>query len=154
MTAQLKTAMLIDDRAVNHIAFERFVDRSGLIDNLFSFESAREALEFLRRPDCPGIDIIFLETILPGVSGLSFLELARAEHGPSFEDAFVVVLTTSRDLGDRAKAEAHPAVKAYFNKPLSYEHIAEILARRDGTAETGPTPPPLHPGVPTPPLRL
>lgn len=153
MTAQLKNAMLIDDKAVNHIAFERFVDRSGLIENLFSFETAREALEFLRSPDCPDIDIIFLEVLLPGVSGLSFLELARAEHGPSFDDAFVVVLTTSRDSGDRANTEAHPAVKAYFNKPLTYEHIAAILARCDGAADIDPTPPPLHPEDPTSHLR-
>lgn len=136
MPPPLRNAVMIDDDEVNHIAFERIVDRSQLVENLFSFENGREALDFLQTPDHPPIDIILLDVHMPLMSGLAFLEAATAELGNRFNRAFVIMLTTSLDPSDRNLAQSFDAVRAYFNKPLSYEHLAEILALHDSADAT------------------
>lgn len=125
-SAKIPFALIIDDDSVDQMLYKRIIDRSGLIETVLSFHYAEEALTYLRQPDRPDVDVIFLDINMPGLTGFEFLEIANAEFGSSLAEIVVIMLTTSLDPKDRAKADAYDCVKAYFDKPLTNEHLQEI----------------------------
>ena len=135
----LRTIMLIDDSEIDHMICQRKAARSGLVGDVIAFYYAEEALAYLRRDDRPEIDAIFLDINMPKMSGFEFLERATAEFGDAFTRAVVVMLTTSLAPRDMERARSYDAVKAFFNKPLTEEVLAEVVrilsAPEDGAQE-------------------
>lgn len=128
MPAKIRTALLIDDDDVDQMIYKRIIDRSGLIEQVTSFFYAEEALDYLRIKNRPAVDVIFLDINMPRMTGLEFLEAAENEFGDSFAKIVVIMLTTSLDPRDKAKAESHASVKAYLDKPLTVENIRDVAA--------------------------
>ena len=126
--AKIKTALLIDDDDVDQMIYKRIIDRSGLIEQVTSFSYAEDALAYLRIVDRPDIDVIFLDINMPRMTGLEFLDAAEKEFGDNFAKIVVIMLTTSLDPRDRARAESHASVKAYLDKPLTVENIKDVAA--------------------------
>ena len=124
------TAILIDDEQVDQILYKMVIDESGLVKTLMSFRYAQEALDYLLQPDCPEIDVIFLDINMPRMTGFEFLEAATEKLGDSFAKIVVVMLTTSMNPDDQARAHQFPVVKEYIHKPLQKQHlerVAELL---------------------------
>lgn len=126
MTHAIGTVMVVDDEEFDQYVYRRIIDRSGLVGSLVSCLSGREALAALRDPQRPKPDAIFLDINMPGMSGFEFLDAAVAELGEDFAGMVIVMLTTSLDPGDQARAAGYPVVREYFNKPLSVDHLAEV----------------------------
>ena len=130
----IKTAMLIDDEPVDHMMYRRIVNRSGLVGDVISFKGADEALEYLRTPDCPEIDVIFLDINMPRMNGFEFLEAATEEMGANFTKMIVVMLTTSLLKADRERASQYKVVRKYITKPLTVDHISHVAGLLGGAA--------------------
>jgi len=134
MTRKIQTAMLIDDEEIDQKLYTRVLNRSGLVENVVSFTYADEAFEFLKANDDLVVDVIFLDINMPRMSGFEFLETAIAEFGPDFAKMVVIMFTTSTSSPDRTRAKEFDVIKAYFNKPLTLEHlqeVAELLKDKD-----------------------
>lgn len=123
---RIGTLVLIDDEEMDHLLYRRTVERSGLVDELITFLSAEEALEFLRSDDRPEIDAILLDINMPRMNGFEFLDAAEREIGHGFAQMVVIMLTTSLNPEDRARADACSMVKDYLSKPLCAEHLEKI----------------------------
>lgn len=126
-TGELHTVLLIDDEKIDQMMYRRVIQRSGLVQTVLSFQYADEALEFLK--GCPDMrfDAIFLDINMPRMSGFEFLERATAELGEDFAKAVVIMLTTSLDPRDCERARSFGVVKAFFNKPLTGDHLEQVL---------------------------
>ena len=127
---RIDTVMLIDDERIDRMMYRRVIDRSGLVGQLVTFSYADEALEYLRSRDRPRIDVIFLDINMPRMTGFEFLEAATREFGAAFADLVVVMLTTSLDPRDVARARTIASVRDFVNKPLTQQHLvraAELL---------------------------
>ena len=122
----IETVLLVDDDKFFHIACKRLMQRSGLVKTLIPFPMAEDALEFLSRSDRPSVDVIFLDINMPKMNGFEFLDEAVARFGTDFCSNIVVMLTSSLDARDVARAKACSAIDSYVNKPLSLEQIACI----------------------------
>lgn len=124
--ALLNTVMVIDDEEIDQMLYKHILNRSGIVQNVISFLSAEEALEYLIRNKDDKIDAIFLDINMPCMTGFQFLEAATEELGTKFVAMVVVMLTTSLNPKDRAKADDFEVVKDYINKPLTNDDIHRV----------------------------
>lgn len=123
---RIKNIMTIDDDSVDQYMYKRLMSRSGLVENVITFQLASEALEFLKSDDSPHIEIILLDINMPRMDGFEFLERASAELGEKFALSVVVMLTTSLNPADIERANSFSMVKGYIDKPLTIEHLKDF----------------------------
>jgi len=128
MTAPIKLAWLIDDMEIDQRQYKRVITRSGLVETLQTFTYADEALEQLKAQSDLDLDLIFLDINMPRMNGFEFLEAANRDLGKGFAAVVVIMLTTSLNPADRARAESFDVVKAFINKPLHAEHLQTAAA--------------------------
>lgn len=119
----IETVMTIDDEAIDQMIYKRVLKRSGLVGNVIDFRLAEDALAYFRTENHVRPDIVFLDIHMPGMNGFEFLEQAIAEFGEAFAEGVVIMLTTSLDPQDRARAEGFPVVRDYLNKPLTDDDV-------------------------------
>lgn len=113
----LKRILLIDDSEPDLLFTRIVLERARVAQEILSFESAREALGWLREPGSKGADLILLDINMPGMNGFEFLGAYEREHLEPRAPA-VVMLTSSADPGDRRRAESFASVCGYVTKPL------------------------------------
>lgn len=114
----LDRILLIDDSEPDLIYTRIVLERAKVVREIVVFESARDALAWLARPDCPGADLILLDINMPGMNGFDFLRAYETSvvrgHTPS-----VVMLSSSADPADRRCAEGFGSVRGFVTKPLA-----------------------------------
>lgn len=134
---KIGTAMIIDDEEIDQKTYERILKKTGLVDRILMFTYAEDALAYLKSHKDDPIDVIYLDINMPRMTGFEFLEAATQELGEEFTQLVVVMLTTSILQSDRERAEAHPLVRAFFEKPLTPQQVEEtgkLLAEVKATA--------------------
>ncbi len=115
---------LVDDDDIFRYTAERILKKGGL-KNIMGYECAESALEDLKKNHSP--DIILLDINMPAMDGWEFLE-AYAQGMPKFQwQCRIFVVSSSVYEPDQAKASSHPYVSDYLCKPLSVNHVEEIL---------------------------
>lgn len=113
------TVILIDDDPFEHRAFERVIKKCKLLQLIATFTEPRVALDFLRDPQTPVVDVIFLDLQMPTMTGFQFLDTAIASLSGNFHDTIVVILSSSERLQDISRSLSYAPVKLYLNKPLT-----------------------------------
>jgi len=128
MTDKLKinTIMIIDDDNLDQLLYKRIINRSIDVEKILTFQSAIDALAYLKSSDREAIDVIFLDINMPKMNGFEFLERATSELGCNFAGCVIVMLTTSLNPADEERAKSFKAVKAYLSKPLTEEDLEEV----------------------------
>ncbi|MEM7653630.1 MAG: response regulator [Pseudomonadota bacterium] len=121
-------AWTIDDSEFDLKLNHRILSRSGAFADIRGFSSAQLALEALRTATMFP-DVIFLDIMMPIKNGFDFLAEATEEHGDAFTSRVVIMLTSSLNPADRARAEGFGAVKGFLSKPLTTEDSHQIAAK-------------------------
>ena len=128
MTAppKIQTVMMVDDERFDHMLYRRIMERSGLVGEVLSFIYAEDALAYLDRRDRRGVDVIFVDINMPRMNGFEFLEEAVARQRPDFANKVIVMLTTSLDPSDMARARSNKVIRDYLHKPLTVDDVERI----------------------------
>ena len=124
----IKLAMMVDDEEVDQMICERIIRRYGLVEKIVCFSDAQDALEFLQGQEQGAVDVVFLDINMPKMSGFEFLEKATESMGPHFTRLCAIMLTTTLNPNDQARAEKYEAVRLFSDKPLKVEHIENVAA--------------------------
>lgn len=127
--------LLVDDNATDvELTLEAFSE-VRLANQITVARSGGEALDLLfGRSSGPGgprallPDLILLDLKMPGIDG--FEVLRRVKTAPVLRRIPVIILTSSREEGDRAMTYDTGA-NSYLVKPVSFEGMLHIVTRID-----------------------
>lgn len=122
----LQRVMLIDDSESDLLFGRIMLERSGVVGEVITVESATEALRRLDGPEGQGVSLILLDINMPGMSGFDFLDRWCPDH---LGVPPVVMLTSSPDPDDRARAAAFACVRGYLTKPLERAAVVDLDRR-------------------------
>jgi CheY-like chemotaxis protein len=126
MKKHLHCIMLIDDSSDDNFIHEREIKKADISNIVVTKYSGRKALEYLISREEPRSDLIFLDINMPGMNGWEFLEEYNRLDQELRSRAIIVMLTTSDNFVDLAKAKTWSIVSDYITKPLTKEMIKDI----------------------------
>lgn len=111
--------LMVEDTPVHALLIERFLTHQGVKD-VIRTSTGEDALRFLsvaRNTKEKLPDLVLLDLILPGISGLEVIKGIRSNFGYKVP---VVVLTASHDLYEEAMAAG---ANAYIQKSERYDEF-------------------------------
>src|SRR5687767_6004032 len=124
-----KNIMLVDDDKIFNFLSEKTISSLGLANEIHFATNGKQALELLqlyKNGEIQRPDIIFLDLNMPVMNGYEFIEAFSLMDLPNKESITIVVLTSSADPKDMARAK-ELGVKYYFNKPLGRDEIKKLI---------------------------
>jgi CheY-like chemotaxis protein len=116
----VRQIVIIDDSDPDLLYARIVVEQARIADEVLTFGTALEALEFLAASPQP-VDLILLDINMPEMGGFEFLDRFEALPAPHRHTAVVVMLTSSPDPQDRARAQTYGVVRSYVVKPLDLD---------------------------------
>ena len=108
-----KTVLIVDDDPSQRRLLQGAVERQG-----FATRTAEDGAQAIAQAMDPAVDVVLLDLIMPGVSGMEALAAIRAKR----DDLPVVVLTASGGIDTVVKAMQAGATD-FFVKPASPERV-------------------------------
>ena len=118
--------MLVDDSPDDNFFHEREIKKANLAHIVITKGSAKKALEYLASKEEPRSELIFLDINMPGMNGWEFLEEYNRFDSELHSDVIIIMLTTSDNLDDLARAKNWAIVSDYITKPLTRAMMKEI----------------------------
>lgn len=120
--------MLVDDNPDDNFYHARSISKNNPLDVVITKNTGMKALEYLTKKDGGAHpDLIFLDINMPGMNGWEFLEEYDQLDKEFQSRAIIIMLTTSENPDDMAKAKACASVSDYKSKPLTEEVMREII---------------------------
>ena len=132
MNTELKCILLIDDDKNDNFFHERAIKKSNLATIVLAKNSGMKALEYLKsmKDDKePQPDLIFLDINMPGMNSWDFLKEYNLLDKELLSRIKVIMLTTSDNPDDKARAKTWNTVSDYIIKPLTKEKMDDISSR-------------------------
>ena len=124
--------MLVDDNKVDNFFHERVITKAKAASIIISRISGREGLDYLAVEVPAGAvrpDILFLDINMPGMNGWEFLEEYKKLDISMQAKMVVVMLSTSRNPDDIAKAQTYGALTDFKSKPLTEQMLEDVLEK-------------------------
>ena len=137
------TILVVDDSEINRDMLRRRLEKRGY--RVVTAENGSQALETASRE---AIDLVLLDVMMPGLSGLDVLRILR--KSPAGKDLPVIMATAKSESADIVEA-LDAGANDYVTKPLDLPVvIARIEAQLRGRVPPSlPELPPLEPGAET-----
>ena len=126
-----KNIMLVDDDKIFNFLSEKTITSLGLVNEADFALNGRQALDLLeeyKKGKVERPDIIFLDLNMPIMNGYEFIEAFAVMDLPDKSAITIVVLTSSADPNDLARAK-ELGIKYYFNKPLTRDEIKKMIGQ-------------------------
>jgi len=133
------TLLVVDDVAENRDILERRLSKRG-----FSVATADSGAQALRILDGQDVDLVLLDIMMPGMSGIEVLEKLRSTR--SADELPVIMVTARADSADVVDALERGA-NDYVTKPVDFPVLlarvqTQLRLRRPGARGVGPAPAP------------
>jgi CheY-like chemotaxis protein len=119
-----KPILLVEDDDLDAKTVQRALKELHVTNPVARVTNGEEALAWLRHPANGKPGIILLDLRLPVMSGIEFLQAAKADD--LLRSIPVVVLTTSR-LEEDKLASFNLSVAGYMVKPVDYSQFVEVV---------------------------
>lgn len=120
--------MLVDDNKIDNFFHERVIKKYDPEISVIAIPFAETALEYLKETNArQQPELIFLDINMPGMNGWEFLEEYQKLPAENQQSMIVVMLTTSENPDDRAKALTHDILSDFRSKPLTKEMFDEVI---------------------------
>ncbi len=126
MRNSLRCIMLVDDNKDDNYFHERAIRKSNHATTIVLKSSAEDGLAYLksRNDDTHSHpDLIFLDINMPGMNGWEFLHEYSTLDKALQSLAIIIILTTSRNSEDVARAHVWSFVSDFITKPLTKEKM-------------------------------
>jgi len=119
------TVMIIDDDPITLFLQKVIIEKSDFSLTPIAFLNGYETLEYLRLHYDKNMSyIIFLDINMPGMNGWQFIEgLDKYNYEKNIT---IVIVSSSIDMADYAKANTYKRVIAYLEKPIDIDMINRV----------------------------
>lgn len=122
----MRRIMLIDDNPIDLLVNERVVRNTCGEAEVVKMRSATEALESLcTENSCP--DLLLLDIKMPLMDGFEFIKKLRNKRATMLPHTRILMVTSSIDPSDMARAENEEAIAGFLSKPLKEEELRPFL---------------------------
>jgi CheY-like chemotaxis protein len=129
MKRKFKSILLIDDNAADNRYNQIILEEMNVVDKIEIAASGMEALKILEDTDQSQPKLILLDINMPKMNGWEFLEAYKKLEPDDKNKQIVVILTTSMNPEDKAKAGEIPCISEFNIKPLTPEMLQNILQK-------------------------
>lgn len=119
--------MLVDDDEDDNFFHEKAIIDNQLSVNVIIQDSAQKALNYLKAKNDPSTELIFLDINMPGMNGWEFLAEYEKLDKDLQSKAIIIMLSTSSNPNDIAKAKSWDFVYDYITKPLTKEKLEVVI---------------------------
>lgn len=119
--------MLVDDNDADLLFTDVVLRARGIASDVLSFDTAQAALAYLQDEAHPPVSLILLDINMPEMDGFAFLSAWDGLCKTRRCNPPVVMLTSSPEPADRARALAHASVRGYLVKPLDDASARSLL---------------------------
>jgi CheY-like chemotaxis protein len=115
-----KHIMLVDDDSLTNKLHHMIITKNNKNKKVVQFDNPAFALDYLNdnRPD-----LILLDLNMPEIDGWTFLRLLEERN----IEVDVVIISSTIDPADKARAQSFRMVKDFVTKPLTYEKIKHLV---------------------------
>lgn len=122
----MKRIVLIDDDSTTNYLNKLIIERAALVDEVLTFESGQEALDYFKKNQSnEDISLVLLDINMPVMNGWQFLDQYQASNGS--ESNKIVLLSSSINPADKQMAENKESVLDFKSKPLSVEMLNDLV---------------------------
>jgi CheY-like chemotaxis protein len=129
MINKLNCIMLVDDDEDDNFFHEEEIISHKFATTVIVQDSGKKALDYLRSKKDPTSDLIFLDINMPIMSGWDFLNEYNQLDKELQSKAMIIMLSTSENPTDIAKAKTWDFVSDYITKPLTREKMQVIVEK-------------------------
>ena len=132
MKRQPDCIWLVDDDEPTNYLNAMVLEETGFEGRIVTIQRGEEALARLRANgagEVPPPDLLFLDLNMPGMDGWEFLEAYRQTEAFARARPVIVILTTSLNPDEEARARRLDDVDDFLQKPLTPEVLEEVLDR-------------------------
>jgi CheY-like chemotaxis protein len=126
---RLGTILLIDDCSADTYANRRVLGAASVAQDIRACDSADAALAYLRSPGRPRVDLILVDVNMPCKNGFEFADDYQLLDPELKAGAPVVMLSASLNPSDLRRAENHPAIDGFMEKPVNVPELLGFLSR-------------------------
>ncbi len=139
MKKKLNCILLVDDDKDFNFIHQRLLKKMNCVESIEVAANGKMGLDFIRSKKCKP-NLIFLDINMPKMNGWEFLEEYNRLAEDEKANVVIVMLTSSLNPDDKAKAETFGCVRSFVAKPLDIESVEKILMlyfRDHGMASRG-----------------
>lgn len=134
MKNKLNCILLVDDDEPTNFLNKMVLEDVDCAETIRVADSGQDALEYLQKSQGPNgnpssPDLIFLDINMPAMNGWEFLERYSGLAKRHKANVVIVMLTTSLNPDDCAKASSITDVSGFETKPLTPEKLRSILEK-------------------------
>ena len=120
MTQMAGRLLVVDDNDLNREMLSRRLQRRG-----FEVVMAADGYEAMQQVDNDQFDLILLDILMPGISGLEVLETLRKRYSPA---ELPIIMATAKTQSEDVVAALSLGANDYVTKPIDF---SVLLARVD-----------------------
>lgn len=134
MKTKLNCVLLVDDDEPTNFFNRMVLEDIDCVKTIRTADSGQNALDYLEHAgnsnsDHSSPDLIFLDINMPAMNGWEFLERYSNLDKQHKANVVIVMLTTSLNPDDCAKANTIPDVSGFETKPLTPEKLQSIIKK-------------------------
>lgn len=121
---------LIDDDHIFNYLHEAVIKSAIPEATVTCFKSGLELMSFIENAGTSFTppDIILMDVRMPEMDGFKLLDTLEANHGITFKNTPIFMLSSTLDERDLQKANSYRMVSAFLEKPLTIELFEKILS--------------------------
>lgn len=122
--------LLVDDNEFDLFLNEKFLQLKDVAQSIQKFSEANKALDYLNNTDINEMpDLILLDIHMPIMDGFDFISAYKNLPEQKLQKIKVVMVSSSIDKDDTARAEAEPHVLDLLTKPLNVDLLMELFEK-------------------------